>query len=103
MYEIGNIIDNNIELSSQDYEIIPLNILLHGTEALIIYFIPFTFGVPSENSFDSLLMEINKNIQKFNQNDIRTIFVTRYISFLRMIYYLILYYIIFLFQRAPKH
>ena len=77
---IGESIANGLELANADNEVCELNDLLHGAEALIVIFCPYCFGdAESGSSMESLVMDVNNNLDEFSALDLRVICITRYV------------------------
>lgn len=77
MAMIGEIIADDLEIANTDNEICTIGALLQGTEALVMLFTPYCFGDVNLNSMEKLLMDVNQNLEDFNQQDLRVICITR--------------------------
>mmetsp|Transcript_31763 Transcript_31763/g.53575 ORF Transcript_31763/g.53575 Transcript_31763/m.53575 type:complete len:172 (-) Transcript_31763:387-902(-) len=74
---IGDTIANDLELANTDNEVSPVTMLLHGAEALIILFNPYTFGDETPNTMESLVLDINDRLDEFDSEDLRVVCITR--------------------------
>jgi hypothetical protein len=71
---IGDLISSDLELANADNEIVPLSVLLHATEALVVLFVPYCFG---KNSMEILVEDVNNKIEFFYRKELRVICITR--------------------------
>jgi hypothetical protein len=70
-------IPSDLELLSTNFELISFNQLLFGVEALIVVFLPFSYGDRNLFTIENLLYDINLRLDEFVNNDLRVICVCK--------------------------
>lgn len=77
MTTVGEQIRDNFEVVSTEHEIMTLNQLIQGADALIIIFVPFCYGEETNVSIETLVMDTNDRLGDFSDNDFRVVCITR--------------------------
>ena len=71
-------IRSDLEVISLEHESCSLSHLSYGAESLVLIFVPYCYGeLNNGNSMESFIMEMNRKIDLFNQNDFRVILISR--------------------------
>lgn len=77
--DVGDVVPSNLEVSSVDYEVIPLQMLIKGSEAVTIIFLPHAYEYDSNevSTMEKLLIEVNILLPDFESRGIRVICVVK--------------------------
>jgi predicted dithiol-disulfide oxidoreductase (DUF899 family) len=67
----------DLSLLSESSQTIELTRLLFGVDALVILFLPFTYGEREPNTMENLVYEMNQRLDKFVNHDLKVICVGR--------------------------
>ena len=77
MSRVGDTVSSDLELASIQNEICPISQLFYGAEAVIIFFVPYCYGELTDNSMETLLIDVNQKIDDFNSQDLRVVCITK--------------------------
>jgi predicted dithiol-disulfide oxidoreductase (DUF899 family) len=69
--------EGDLTLLSESSQTIELTRLLFGVDALVILFLPFTYGEREPNTMENLVYKMNQRLDKFVNHDLKVICVGR--------------------------
>lgn len=76
---IGESVNETFEVVSTEHDVVSINQLIQGADALVTIFLPFCYGEEGNTSMESLVMDINDRLGEFHNNDMRVVCITRFI------------------------
>ena len=77
MAKVGESVSSDLELASIQNEIVQISQLFHGAEAVIIFFVPYCYGELSDNSMETLLIEVSQKMDDFDAQELKVACITK--------------------------